>query len=68
MDSHGTKLRANDDWKAGQRAELKRLGLAPTEDAESAVLVDLPAGFYTAIVRGKQNTTGLGLVEIYNVE
>jgi hypothetical protein len=43
-------------------------GLAPTEERESALLATLAPGAYTAIVRGVNNTTGVGLVEIYNLQ
>ncbi len=41
-------------------------GLAPTVAAESAIYAALPAGNYTAVVSGKDGTTGVGLVEIYH--
>ena len=40
--------------------------LAPT-DPEAAILTTLNPGLYTAIVRGKDDTTGVGLVEVYAV-
>ena len=42
--------------------------LQPTEDLESAIIVSLPAGAYTAIVAGKDGVTGVGLVEVYNLQ
>ena len=42
-------------------------GLAPTNDLESAILVTLPPGNYTAIVQGKNDTSGVGLVEVYDL-
>jgi hypothetical protein len=39
-----------------------------TDDPESAILQTLPPGNYTAIVRGKANTTGVGLIEVYHVQ
>lgn len=67
-DGNGTKVAVNDNWKDGQQAEIQATTLAPTNDLESAVLTTLPAGNYTAIVRGFNNTTGVGLVEVYNVQ
>ena len=57
----------NDDWKMTQGADIAATGLAPTDELESAILFTLPVGegAYTAIVRGANNTTGVGLVETY---
>ena len=57
----------NDNWRDTQEAAITATGLAPTNDLESAILATLPPGSYTAIVRGKDDTTGVGLVEAYNV-
>ncbi len=43
-------------------------GLAPTDDRESAILRTLTAGAYTVIVQGKNSTTGVGLIEAYNLQ
>ena len=64
----GTLLVSNNDWGDTQRAQIQGKGLAPTDERESAILVTLPAGNHTAIVRGQSNTTGVALVEIYNVQ
>ena len=58
----------NDDWKDTQQAEIEATGLQPTEDAESAILATLAPGAYTAIVRGVNGTTGVGLVEAYDLD
>jgi len=42
-------------------------GHAPTDPRESAIIADLPPGNYTAIVRGVNNTTGVALVEVYDL-
>jgi uncharacterized delta-60 repeat protein len=68
VNSNGVILRSNDNWKqGGQEAELVALGLQPGDDRESALIETAGPGNYTAIVRGKNNTTGVGLVEVYNV-
>lgn len=67
-DGNGSRVVDNDDWKNAQQTEIEATTLAPTNDLESAVLTTLPAGNYTAIVRGFGNTTGVGLVEVYNVQ
>ncbi len=72
-DANGTRLRTNDNWKIddvsgqSQESDIQGTGLAPGNDKESAILVDVSPGSYTAILAGKNNTTGVGLVEIYNV-
>jgi CSLREA domain-containing protein len=68
-DSAGLLL-ANDNWKMTQQAEIQATDLAPGSDLESAVIATLPANSsaYTAIVRGVNNTTGVGLVEVYDLD
>ncbi len=63
----GATLASNDDWKDSQQAEIAATGLQPSDDLESAILATLPPGAYTAVVRGIDGTTGVGLVEIYNL-
>jgi len=67
-DGDGNTLTSNDDWKDTQQAEIEATGLAPSDDRESAILVTLPPGGYTAIVRGALDTTGVGLVEVYHLQ
>lgn len=64
-DSNGMLLTSNDNWRDTQEAEIIASTIPPTEDAESAGVVTLSAGAYTAIVRGKNGATGLALVEVY---
>jgi hypothetical protein len=66
FDSGGTQLFFDDDWKDTQQAEIEASGLEPSDDRESAIAADLTPGAYTAIVRGKDNTSGVGLMEVYN--
>jgi Beta-propeller repeat len=65
--ANGTTLMSNDDWQQGQPTELNSLGLAPNDTRESALVIAVPHGNYTAILRGKGGSTGLGVVEVYNV-
>jgi len=60
----------NDNWMDDpvQKALIIATGLAPTNNLESAILVTLPPGAYTAIVRGNENTIGVGLVELYDLD
>ena len=66
-DGQGAVIASNDDWRDGQPEALAALGLAPSRDSESAILIRLLPGAYTAIIRGKDDATGVGLVEIYNL-
>ena len=66
IDSDGMQLAFDDDWKDSQQTEIEATGLAPNDDRESAIAADLAPGAYTAIVRGKDNTSGVGLMEVYN--
>jgi hypothetical protein len=65
--ANGSTLISNDDWQQAQEAEITQTGLAPTDIRESALVTTLPDGNYTAIVRGKNNTTGVAVVEVYSV-
>ena len=67
-DAHGNQIGFNDNWQddPGKAAQISAKGLAPTSDNESALSVTLAPGQYTALGRGKNNGTGIGLVEIYN--
>ena len=67
FDANGAPIAANDNWRSDQEAEITAAGLAPGDERESAIVRDLPPAAYTAIVRGASTTTGVGLVEIYNV-
>ena len=66
-DINGALLMANDNWKDNQQADISKTGIAPTDDRESAILKLLSGGNYTAIVRGKNGTVGIGLVEAYRL-
>lgn len=67
-DGNGGTIATNDNWKDTQQADIQATGVAPGDDRESAILHTLTPGNYTAIVRGKENTTGVALVELYNLE
>lgn len=64
-DGAGTLILANDNWRATQEAEITALGLQPSNDLESALVITLQPGNYTALLRGTNNGTGVGLVEVY---
>jgi uncharacterized delta-60 repeat protein len=67
VDANGAEIAFNDNWKDSQETELRAAHLAPSNDLEAAVLLDLAAGAYTAVLRGRASTTGVGLVEVYNL-
>jgi len=61
-------MASNDDWaNAANVAQIQATGLAPIHPLESAILVTLAPGAYTAIVSGVGGTSGVGLVEVYKV-
>jgi hypothetical protein len=67
VNSNGTVLRSNDSWKSSQAVQIQAANLAPKYDQEAALVATLAPGAYTAIVRGSGRTTGVGLVEVYNI-
>ena len=66
-DINGVVVQENDNWKDPKECQIEGTGLAPKDDLESALLVTLPTGAYTAIVSGNGATTGVGLVEVYQL-
>jgi hypothetical protein len=76
-DRTGALIASNDNWRNtiiggiiqfNQVGEIRDSGYAPGNGLESAIIAELPAGNYTAIVRGVSNTTGVGLVEVYDLD
>jgi len=72
----GAVIATNDDWQttiiggiigSSQVGDIQNSGHAPTAPSESAIIADLPPGNYTAIVRGVNSTTGVALVEVYDL-
>jgi hypothetical protein len=57
----------NDNWRDDQEVVIAATGLAPTNNLEAAIDATLPPGAYTAIVSGKANSSGVALVEVYDV-
>jgi plastocyanin len=68
-DSNGATLVANDNWQDDplSASQLIALGIAPDDSHESGIYISLPPGAFTAIVAGKNGGTGIGLVEVFNV-
>ena len=68
FDGSGASIAFNDDWKAGgQRNEIEQTGVPPGNEQEAAIVMDLAPGNYTAVVRGVRETSGVGLVEVYDL-
>jgi hypothetical protein len=67
-DGNGLLVTSNDNWKDTQQAEIEATTIPPTDDRESALVSTLAPGSYTAIVSGKANATGVGLVEVYHLQ
>ena len=64
-DGSGATVASNDDWRSTQEQQIIDTTVPPKDDRESAIVATLPPGPYTGIVRGKNNTTGVALVEVY---
>ena len=69
MDGNGATIFQNDNWQddPAQAAQISAAGLAPQDSRESGIAVTLQPGAYTAILMGQNQTTGVGLVEIYDI-
>jgi hypothetical protein len=67
-DGSGTTIMSNDDWRSDQEQQIIDTTVPPKDDHESAIVATLNPGAYTAIVRGKNNTTGVALVEVYTLQ
>src|SRR3954466_16183814 len=64
----GTQLAANDDWQTNANVlDIVASGIAPSNDLEAVLLIRLEPGAYTTVVSGSGGTTGIGLVEVYEV-
>jgi hypothetical protein len=68
FDGNGGKILSNNNWKDSQQAAIADAGLAPSNDLESAIVLDLAPGNYTAIVSGVNGATGVALVEAYHLQ
>lgn len=63
----GGVLGQNDNWRESQEQEIIDTTIPPTDDREAAIIATLIPGNYTAIVRGKDNSTGIAVVEVYDL-
>ena len=65
----GELIAENDNWRLSPDAEqIRNSGLAPTDDKEPAVIATLESGAYTAVLRGANQTQGIAVVEIYDLQ
>ena len=64
----GAETITNDDWRTNQEQAIISSSVPPTSNLESAIVATLEPGAYTAIMRGKNNSTGVGLLEVYDLE
>lgn len=62
-----TSVAFNDNWKDTQQTEVEASTIPPTDDKESALVATLDPGAYTAIIRGSGDTSGAGLIEVYDL-
>jgi hypothetical protein len=67
-DANGVLLASNDNWRSTQQTAIIATGVAPTNDAEAAIVSTFSPGSYTAIVRGANGTTGVAVVEVYQLD
>ncbi|MDQ3115306.1 MAG: fibronectin type III domain-containing protein [Verrucomicrobiota bacterium] len=66
--SDGSLIYENDNWRSGQEQQILNTTLQPADDRESAIVATLPPGNYTAVIKGANGSSGVALVEIYNLE
>ena len=66
-DSTRATIATNDNWKDTQQTAIQASGLAPQNDLESAILMTLSPGSYTVFIRGTNQSSGIGLVEVYDL-
>jgi hypothetical protein len=66
-DGQGGLVATNDNWQDTQKEAIEQTTIPPSNPKESAILQSLTPGAYTAVVRGKNNTTGIGVIEAYQL-
>ena len=66
-DATGSLVFTNNDWRTHQEQQLIDSSLPPTDEKESAIIATLPPGSYSAVLRGANDSTGVGLIEIYDL-
>jgi hypothetical protein len=66
-DSDGNIVASDDNWRDSQEADIQSTGIPPSDDRESAILLRLSPAPYTAVMRGKDNAVGVGVIEAYHL-
>jgi uncharacterized delta-60 repeat protein len=67
LEWHDNAGAVNDDWKQTQQSDIEATGIPPGDDRESAILRWVSPGPHTAVLRGKDNGSGIGLLELYDL-
>ena len=67
VNANGVTIATNDNWRSDQEAEIIASTVPPTNDFESTIVATLPPTAHTAILRGKNGTTGVALVEVFAI-
>jgi len=68
VNSSNVVVASNDNWRDTQETEIAASGFAPPNDLESAIIATLAPGSYTAVVSGKNGGTGIGLIDVYQLD
>jgi len=67
--SGSTELRSNDDWQSESNSDdIISTTIPPQDSHEASILVRLEPGAYTAVVTGANDTTGIALIEVYEID
>jgi hypothetical protein len=67
-DSSPSPIAVNDNWRDSQQDEIKATTISPASDYESSIVKSLAPGAYTAVLAGKGSTTGVAVVEVYDLD
>lgn len=67
VNANGEPRQSNNNWQDSQREAIEATTIPPPDERESAIVATLPPGSYTAVVRGNNGATGIGLVEVYSL-
>jgi phospholipase/lecithinase/hemolysin len=67
-DHNNSLIATNDNWRDTHESEIEATGIPPQNDLESAIVATLPPGNYTGVLAGKNGATGVGLVEVYDLD
>jgi hypothetical protein len=66
-DGNGVSIAFNDNWRETQQAEIEATSIPPTDDREAAIVASLPPGPYTAVLASRDGSTGIGVIEVFNL-